>query len=78
MKPTMYCLTLGLGTLAAVVMSVPAYPAVETTGSVESTVSSRPTRADGDLKLAELECSAGGYSDPEYGEGLAIACWYIP
>jgi hypothetical protein len=40
MKPTMYCLILGLSALAAVVMSVPSYPAVPTAGAVESSVSS--------------------------------------
>jgi hypothetical protein len=50
MKPTMYCLTLGL--LAAVVMTVPAYPAVETAGAVERSVSPRSTEAEGLVKLA--------------------------
>jgi hypothetical protein len=46
-------------------------------GSHENSVSSRPTSAERGLKLAErdLECSVGGYSDPDYGQGLAIYCW---
>jgi hypothetical protein len=76
--------TLSVNLLAAIVMLVPAYPAVPTAGASEELVGSRPTSAfevgsrptsaEGDLKLA-LECSVGPYSDPDYGQGLAIYCW---
>jgi hypothetical protein len=49
MRPTMY-LTLSL--LSAVVMTVSAYPAVPTAVAVESSVRSRPTEAEGLVKLA--------------------------
>ena len=49
MRPTMY-LTFSL--LSAVVMTVSAYPAVPTAVAVESSVSSRPTAAEGLVKLA--------------------------
>jgi hypothetical protein len=49
MKPTMYMI---FSLIFAVVTTVPAYPAVETRGVVQSSVSSRPTEADGPVKLA--------------------------
>jgi hypothetical protein len=49
MRSTMY-LTFSL--LSAVVMTVSAYPAVPTAVAVESSVSSRPTEAEGLVKLA--------------------------
>jgi hypothetical protein len=44
--------TLGLGLLAAVAISVPSFPAVETVGAAKSAVSSPPTDAAGLVKLA--------------------------
>ncbi len=49
MRPTMY-LTVSL--LSAVVRTVSAYSAVPTAVTVESSVSSRPTAAEGLVKLA--------------------------
>lgn len=65
-KSSVYCLTLGLGTLAAVVMSVPAYPAVQTAGSVA--VNSRPTAAETDLTLAYED------ENPNCGRGTEESC----
>ena len=68
MRPSMYCLTLGL--LAAAVMSVPAYPAVPTAGAVESSVSSGPTSPavafdQGQIQVACLRACNPGPHDSE-------------
>ena len=64
MRPTMY-LTFGLGLLAAVGMSVPAYPAAPTAGAVGS----RPTSAEGLVKLAYF------FEDPPFeGPFLRDVC----
>ena len=68
MRPTMYCLTLGL--LAAVFMSVAAYPAVPTAGAVESSVSSGPTSPavafdQGQIQVACLRACNPGPRDFE-------------
>jgi hypothetical protein len=73
MKPAMY-VTFSLGLIA--VMTIPAYPAVLTAGAAESSVSSRPTSAEGVLKLAleseDPKCGEpyynGQYCDPHWGE----------
>jgi hypothetical protein len=69
MKPTMYCLTFGLGLLAAVVMSVPAYSAVETAVAVGRSVSSGPTSGEEVLKLA-LYCN-------EQPDGCGGDCCFV-
>jgi hypothetical protein len=69
MKPTMYCLTLGLS--AAVVMTLPAYPAVPTAGAVARSVSSGPTSPavafdQGQIQVACLRaCNPGPHDFDE-------------
>lgn len=71
MRPTMY-LTFTL--LSAVVMTVSAHPAVPTAGAVESSVSPRPTTAEGLLKLANDDACPpylreDGYCGPDEHPG---------
>lgn len=73
MRPTMYCLTLGLW--AAVVMSVPAYPAAPTAGAIERSVSLGPTSPavafdQGQIQVACLKAcnDPHPFPDDERGE----------